>query len=404
MPSGQPREKKTRKKHVNIPIFIPHEGCPNGCIYCSQRTITGCTAPADRDIRPEIDRALATVARQDDASAEKTETEAEIAFFGGSFTGIDRKVMIRLLRDAAGYLADGRAASIRISTRPDYIDGEVLSILAAYGVKHIELGIQSTDDEVLRRAARGHDAACAKNACRAVCAAGFVLGGQMMLGLPGSTPEAECRTARDICRWGAREARIYPTVVFSDTPLCELAKSGAYAPLTLDDAVCRAAACYEIFLDAGVNVLRVGLQAADTLSPASSGAVYAGAAHPAFGELCESALYRTRLLAALEAQLSDRNAIGEAAAGGPFTLTVACAPGAASKAAGHGGTNRAALADALFRRGFPRCRIRFVETSGVLPFMPRLYLSASPSFPPQHAAGKNKFTQNTTRKEETACT
>ena len=163
------------KQHINIPIFIPHLGCPNQCVFCNQRTISGVKEFDISSVRRDIDTALLTV----DSS-----TEAEIAFFGGSFTGIDRDLMIELLEIGYEYIKDGRVSSIRCSTRPDYIDEEILEILKKYGVRVIELGLQSVEEKVLKSSKRGHNFQAELKACRMIVNAGFALVGQMMIGLP----------------------------------------------------------------------------------------------------------------------------------------------------------------------------------------------------------------------------
>ena len=127
--------------HGNIAVFIPHLGCPHACSFCDQRSISG----AERPVTPEEVSALLreAFARKPDPAC------TEIAFFGGSFTGIDRTLMVRLLCDAYAYVRAGKVDSIRLSTRPDYISAEILDILKSYGVKSVELGIQSMDDTVL---------------------------------------------------------------------------------------------------------------------------------------------------------------------------------------------------------------------------------------------------------------
>ena len=225
-------------RHVNIPVFIPHLGCPNQCVFCNQRSISEHQEFSETNVRDEIEQVLSTL---------RPEDEAEIAFFGGSFTGIDRGLMCRLLDLAQEYVKAGRVGSIRLSTRPDYIDEEILSILSRYSVGTIELGLQSMDDAVLLACRRGHTAADAERACRAVVEAGFSLVGQMMIGLPGASPESEIKTAQKICDMGASAVRIYPTVVFYDTPLCEMAQHGAYTPLSVDEAVERTAPVLQLF-------------------------------------------------------------------------------------------------------------------------------------------------------------
>ena len=261
-------------RHVNIPVFIPHLGCPNQCVFCNQRSISEHQDFSEESVRDEIEQVLSTLSPED---------EAEIAFFGGSFTGIDRDLMCRLLDLAETYVKEGRVASIRLSTRPDYIDDEILSILSRYSVKTIELGLQSMDDDVLLSCRRGHTAEQAEAACRAVVDAGFSLVGQMMIGLPGATPESEIETAKKICELGASAVRIYPTVVFYDTPLCEMAQHGAYKPLSVAEAVERTAPVLQFFRARAIPCIRVGLCATESLT--SPDAVYAGPNHPALGEM-----------------------------------------------------------------------------------------------------------------------
>lgn len=268
------------KTHRNIPVFIPQEGCPNACVFCSQKKITGV------DRRAELDTFRVTV----DKALEMDWQESEIAFFGGSFTAIDRGRMIALLDAAYEYVRGGRINGIRISTRPDCIDEDVLEILKSRGVTSVELGIQSVSARVLDLSGRGHTVKDSENACKLIKKYGFRLGGQMMVGLPLSTAEDELATAQAICDWGADETRIYPTVVFEDTPLYRMTLNGEYTPLSLDDAVSRCADCMDIFLSRGVKVLRVGLHASEQLVSAPYGAT-----HPAMGELVESELYRRRI-------------------------------------------------------------------------------------------------------------
>ena len=270
-------------------------GCPNQCVFCNQRSISGCMDFHEEDVRGQIDATLATI---------PDGTETEIAFFGGSFTGIDRALMIRLLALAESYVREGRVMSIRLSTRPDYISGEILDILSSYTVRNIELGLQSMDDDVLSATHRGHSAMQARKACRAVVEAGFSLIGQMMIGLPASTPESEILTAQTICDMGASASRIYPTVVFYGTPLCEMAQCGEYTPLSVDGAVERSANALEIFQKNGVPCIRIGLCSGEALT--SHDAVYAGPNHPAIGELIISECYFRRM----RAYLSENDLVG----------------------------------------------------------------------------------------------
>jgi histone acetyltransferase (RNA polymerase elongator complex component) len=246
-------------------------------------------------VKFEIEEALATT---------KNDDEIEIAFFGGSFTGIDRELMISLLSLAKEYIDCGRVSSIRLSTRPDYIDDEILDILASYKVKTIELGLQSMDDEVLKSSKRGHISHCAEKACKMIKARGFSLIGQMMIGLPDSSVEKEIYTAKKICEMGADGARIYPTVVFYDTELCDMMQSGVYSPLSNEEAVERTKEALKIFVDRGVPCIRVGLQSGENLSDESL--VAGGANHSAIGELSMSAVYLDKICEYIEAKAPQK--------------------------------------------------------------------------------------------------
>lgn len=306
------------KKHVNIPIFIPHLGCPNDCVFCNQRTISGHGDFEIKDVAGEIEAALATISEG---------VETEIAFFGGSFTGIDRSLMVSLLELAQKYVDGGRVSEIRLSTRPDYINAEILEILSRYSVRTVELGLQSLDDRVLTASKRGHDAECALRACRMVKDAGFALIGQMMIGLPESTPETETMTAEAICRAGADGARVYPTVVFAETELAHMYTRGRYEPLKLDGAVERTKNVLDIFDREGVPCIRVGLCASENLSDASK--AIAGATHSAIGEMAMSRLYLDRICR----ELDERDIKGG-------IVTVYVSRGSVSKAVGQKKQNK----------------------------------------------------------------
>ncbi len=287
------------KKHINIPLFIPHMGCPNQCVFCDQRTISGACSFIRENARDTVEQTLASVS---------PETECEIAFFGGSFTGIDRQLMTDLLDMAQSYVDAGRVSGIRMSTRPDYIDDEILQILSRYTVSAVELGIQSMDDAVLTQCRRGHTAARTEEACRMLREAGIPWVGQMMIGLPGADGDTEKRCAEKICRMGACACRIYPTIVLQNTELARLTKEGIYTPLSVEEAVLRSADVLEIFLAAGVSCLRIGLCDSESLHDSTS--CLAGPVHPAMGELVGSRIYRRRMEAALEAMMQNGLACG----------------------------------------------------------------------------------------------
>ena len=271
------------KRHVNIPIFIPHYGCPNDCVFCNQRKITGKPSYSKDSVINEIDTAISTV--------DTANSSVELAFFGGSFTAIPRSEMLGLLEISDKYIESGIISGVRLSTRPDAISDEILDILTAHGVKTIELGLQSFSDKVLAAAKRGHTALDSEKACKLIKKRGFTLIGQMMVGLPLSTVEDEINTAQTICDLGCDGARVYPTVVFPDTRLMEMTRSGEYTPLTTEEAVERTAEVLSVFADSGVKVIRIGLCSNETLRDP----VYEGSYHPSVGELSLNRFYLKKM-------------------------------------------------------------------------------------------------------------
>lgn len=277
-------------RHANVALFIPNNGCPHACSFCSQKSITGHTVqPSPRDVTEAAETALRSL-----GPAAKS---AEIAFFGGSFTAVERGYMLSLLEAAAPYVKSGAFSGIRISTRPDGIDPEILRLLKSYGVTAVELGAQSMDDRVLALNGRGHTAAQVASAAALIRAAGLSLGVQMMTGLYGDTPEGAWKTAGRLAALGPDCARIYPTVVLRGTKLGELFLSGEYRPPELEETVGLCAGLLDFFEARGIPVIRLGLHA----SPELERDRLSGPWHPAFRELCES----RRLLKRMEAELSE---------------------------------------------------------------------------------------------------
>ena len=267
-------------RHINIPIFIPHLGCPNQCIFCNQRYISGNEIFKEENVENEILKVLSTVNNDD---------VCEIAFFGGSFTGIDRNLMIRLLDTAQKYVDLGRIRGIRMSTRPDYISSEIIDILKRYTISYVELGIQSMNDSVLNYLKRGHTADDTERAIHLLNGTNLPFIGQMMIGLPKSNLEDELHCAQTICKLGASGARIYPTLVFKMTELEQITINNEYSPLSLDDAIERSAAVLKIFCENNVPCIRIGLCDSDNLH--SDDTFIAGPNSPSIGEMVKSRLF-----------------------------------------------------------------------------------------------------------------
>ena len=274
------------KHQYIIPIFVPHLGCPNDCIFCNQKSISGQKKNMTKEeAKNIIDNYLKNLNDSD--------ALIEIAFFGGSFTAINEELQNELLELAYTYVKSGQVESIRISTRPDYIDKNILKRLKKYKVKTIELGVQSANDFVLKRANRGHTFEDVKKASKLIRWYGFRLGHQMMVGLPESTRQDEINTAKALIKLKPKMVRIYPVLVVKNTKLEKEYEGGIYKALPLPQAVETCKQLVRMFSDKNIDIIRVGLQNTDEISDPSSekSEVVAGPYHPAFRQLVESGLW-----------------------------------------------------------------------------------------------------------------
>lgn len=272
-------------KHFTIPVFIPMEACPFLCIYCDQKKISGhVKMPETQEITGIIETHLSTI---------PSDSEIEVGFFGGTFTGLHPEIQKTYLDAVQPFISKGSIKSIRLSTRPDFISKEILEFLKSRHVETIELGAQSMDDEVLRKSGRGHKARIIEESSQMIRDYGFRLGLQMMIGLPGDTPEKSMFTAFKFAELGAKDVRIYPTLVIRGTPLERLYRNGKYSPLSLNEAVEQTAALFPVFEDAGVNIIRTGLHPSEGLLNKSD--LIAGPFHVSFKELVLTRLWKEKL-------------------------------------------------------------------------------------------------------------
>jgi len=300
-----------KKRHYTIPIFVPHIGCPNNCVFCNQNRITGAQSEVTADSAKKlIEEHLKYVDRD--------KSTVEIAFFGGSFTGIDFDKQTELLECAHEFVKNGSVDFLRCSTRPDFINQTILDNLKKYSVKTIELGVQSTDEEVLLRSERGHSRDDVFAAAHLIKANGFSLGLQMMPHLPGDTREKTLQTVRDIIKMAPDCVRIYPTLIVPDTALYDMYQKGEYTPADLDYTVDLCASAVEMFELNGIDVIRIGLQTTDNINEKT----VIGPYHSALGELVYSEIYKR----AIEKQITENDIHGD------FVYYVR--PGHVSKAVG----------------------------------------------------------------------
>lgn len=269
-------------KHINVALFVPDEGCPHRCSFCNQKTISGKSKKLTLE---DIDDAVKIASENGDG-------KGEIAFFGGSFTAIPKEYMTSLLERAKVYIDQGFFEGIRISTRPDCITEEILTLLKEFGVTSIELGCQSMDDEVLLKNGRGHTSDDVVKASELIKEYGFESGVQMMTGLYGDSDETAIKTAEKLIALSPDTVRIYPTVVLEGTKLSELYKAGEYKPQTVEEASELCARLIPMFTEKNIKIIRLGLHSGGNVEEG----FVAGAYHPAFREICESKIYFQNIL------------------------------------------------------------------------------------------------------------
>lgn len=325
-----------------IPVFIPHLGCPHDCVFCNQKRIAGkVNAPKPSEVSALLDVAF------------ERSPDAEIAFYGGSFTAIPLNEQEEYLKVAAKF----NPKSIRLSTRPDAITGPILDLLKKYGVKTIELGAQSMDDSVLTASNRGHTAEDVRASSRMIKAAGFNLILQMMVGLPGEDKNSAVNTAREIAKLKPDGVRIYPTVVVRDTCLEDMWRRGEYTALTVENAVEVCADITEIFDEANIPIIRMGLNPTEDLN---GGDALGGAYHPAFGQLVSA----RRWLRCLREMICEINA---------DEIIIYAHPKEISNVAGHKGENKKKLMEEfslkkitiLGDKNMPRNKISVIKNTKI---------------------------------------
>lgn len=284
-----------------IPFFLRNRGCPHRCIFCSERITGGEGAEAftEADFCETVEAYL--------GSSRKT-GGGEIAFYGGNFLEMEEALQKRLFRLAGSRIEKKEVESLRVSTRPDSITAERLDFLRNNHVGTIEIGAQSLVDRILENARRGHSAEDVRKAVRMSLDGGFRTGVHLMAGLPGEREADFLETVRETAGLRPHMVRIHPTLVFRNTGLEESYRTGAYVPLSLDEAVNRCKAALEIFEKAGVSVIRVGLQPTEALEEE----LIAGPYHPALRNLVESACFlekAKRLLRTLPPGTEERGAV-----------------------------------------------------------------------------------------------
>ena len=343
------RKYKVQKKHAIIPIFIPHYGCEYECVFCNQNKITGRTKiPKEEDVRNTVDEWLTTLRPKGENAA----GTVELAFYGGSFTGIPIDAQSSYLSIAKEYKDSGLIDKIHMSTRPDYIDEEILTNLKSYGVDTIELGAQSFDDAVLLASNRGHTAKSTEKASALINEFGFELGIQLMVGLPGDSLKSSIYSAKKAADLAPSLARIYPTVMLKDTELLNMYLEGKYIPISQEEAVKRAKAMYLILENSGITIMRVGLKSTDVMN---SSVIDSPSYHPAFRQLVEGSIARDRIEDLIIDNLDEQEARESNKEYNPsIKVDIHSSPSWFSNMIGNGGENKI-----YFNNKYPHLNIRY---------------------------------------------
>ena len=322
-------------RHYIIPIFVPHFGCPHDCVFCNQRKITGLSTDVTvEDVKRTIDEHLETF---------KYDSFIEVAFYGGSFTAIQKEIQMELLKVPHEYKQAGKIHNIRLSTRPDAIDEEILQLLKDFQVNTIELGVQSLDMDVLRMSERGHSDTDVYESSKLIRKWGFNLGHQIMLGLPGDNQKKSLETARRVLDMNPDMIRIYPTLVIRNTALESQMNQGLYEALSLEEAIETSAIILMAFRARNIPVIRIGLQPTENIQMGKD--VVAGPFHPSFRQLVEELVFST-----LFKQYIARNNIVT----NGRCITIKCSNSKASIIAGQHGKNRDRL---IKEHGFTKVKI-----------------------------------------------
>lgn len=287
------------RQRMIVPIFIPHQGCPYRCVFCNQNEISGVEKEEDQT---RLDSAFDTYLNA--RSLKELPPIREAAFYGGTFTALPVQRQKFLLSSVQVWVDQGYIQSMRLSTHPGAVDAGAFALLDQYSVKIIELGVQSTDPEVLSRSGRGDTPESLEMAVHLIQSKGYQLGLQLMLGLPGDSEDVFQQSVSDTLRFKPDFVRIYPALVVRGTALYEMYKNGEYIPWSLDRTVNALKSAMKRFEDAGIPVIRLGLHP----EPSLLANIVDGPHHPALRSLVESRICFDALsdLLSQEAVLPDR--------------------------------------------------------------------------------------------------
>ncbi len=275
-----------RRNQLIIPVFIPHEGCPYRCAFCNQSKITGVNQQSDEIVVNQTIQSYLDI-----FDSESLPENREVAFYGGSFTGLPEERQKRLLHAVQSSIQSGEVHSIRVSTHSLLVTPHNISSLKDNNVKTVELGIQSTNDKVLQAVGRPCDFKTVKSAVDSIRKNGLKLGLQLMPGLPDDDETIFMKSVKDVIGLKPDFVRIYPTLVIKNTKLYEMYKLGEYLPWKLNRMVRLVKDALMAFQRENIPVIRVGLHS----DPSMLENLVDGPYHPAFRYLVDSLIAREKM-------------------------------------------------------------------------------------------------------------
>ena len=251
-----------------VPIFLPHLGCLERCIYCNQGHITGSQGI---DVDGIVKKSLCSA-----------KDKVEIGLYGGNIFNVEPAELKRLFECFNSHME--KVSNFRISTKPVPLRNETIEILKVNKVTVIELGIPVFNDAILEKLNRKHTVEDFYKAYCLLKEEGFRVALQVMVGLPDETMNDIRMTAEQIIRLSPHYIRIYPLIVLKDTPLYSMYESGLFVPIPFEEALKRAVYIYLNALKHGIKAAKMGLTDNEIIKER----VVAGHYHPAFGYLVKS--------------------------------------------------------------------------------------------------------------------
>lgn len=249
-----------------VTVMTEPASCPHGrCVYCpggpgegTPQSYTGHEPAAMRAARHAYSPLDQAAARIDGLRAiGHSVDKVELIIIGGTFTAFPPHYRTEFVKgcldamngarsadiaeaQAANEAAASRCIGLTIETRPDAFGPSEVQHSLRIGVTKVEFGVQSTFDDVLQEANRGHTVTDVVEATRRAKDAGLKVGYHMMPGLPASDRRRDRESLSAILRddrFRPDFLKVYPTLVMEGTALHGMWRRGRYEPVTTEEVV-----------------------------------------------------------------------------------------------------------------------------------------------------------------------